>query len=100
MHILHKVLSERNEEKYAEHTAEQRAKEYFKKVYCYFRVCGLKYVEGGEGEYCAGHYHAGTRSDRLYDYVLPKGILFLEIARKAHGNDCYRYCGFKYLSDF
>ena len=54
---LHKVLSERNEEKDAEHTpAEQRAKEYFKKVYCYFggvwprRICR----GAGEGEYCAG----------------------------------------------
>ena len=77
VHILDKIFSERNEEKYTEHAAEQGTEEHLAEIHRQLGELGLEDVQRRESEYGTGHDGSAAGADRLDDDILGQGILAL-----------------------
>ena len=93
MHLLHKVLAERDEEEDSQHAAKEGTQGHLPEIHLY-----AKDVYGGKGEYGAGYNRAGAAADGLDNDVLAQALLEPKGSCKAHSDDCNGDSSLKHLA--
>ena len=94
VHILHEILAERNEEEYAEESAQKRAEEHLPEIHL-----KSEYVDCRKCEYRTSDNYARAGTYALDNDVLGKSVLFAERAGDADRKYGDRYGRLKDLSD-
>ena len=98
MLLLHEILSERYQEKYAEDTSQQRREEYLCEVHCELRIFVLEDEQCRKGEYGTGNDGSRAGTDGLDHHILSQGVLAAQGAGHSYCDDGYRNGCLEYLS--